>query len=45
MKLVAESKGFQIYFNTTDQTYSVYKDGLFLIGGKCRYSEVEIYLT
>lgn len=44
MKLIAENKGFQIYFNCNTQAYSVYKDGQFLIGNKYKYSDVKIYL-
>ena len=44
MKLIAENKGFQIYFDCTKQVYNVYKDCLFLIGNKYRFREVKCYL-
>ena len=43
-KLVGSNKGFDIYFHAKSQTYSVYKDNKFLIGGKTKYSEVKSYL-
>lgn len=44
MILVAQNKGFQIYFNGLSQQYSVFKDGKFFIGGKYKYSQVKCYL-
>ena len=43
--MIGENKGFQIYFDCTKQSYSVFKDGKFLIGNKYRYSDVKCYLT
>ena len=42
--LVKENKGFQVYFNTNTQSYSVFKDGKFLIGDKHKFSDVKSYL-
>ena len=44
MKLIAENKGFKIYFDCIQQVYNVYKDDKFLIGNKCKYSEVKSYV-
>jgi hypothetical protein len=45
MKLIAENKGYKIYFDCTTQVYHVFKDGKFFIGGKCKYAEVKSYVT
>lgn len=45
MILVAENKGWKIYFNCTKQEYSVYRDDKFIIGGKHRYREVSSYVA
>ena len=42
--LVKENKGFKVYFNTNTQSYSVFKDGKFLIGDKDKFSDVKSYL-
>ena len=42
--LVGQKGGFQVYFNPNSQTYSVYKDGQFLIGNKFKFSQVKSYL-
>lgn len=44
MKLIAENKGFQVYFNCNKQEYTVFKDGKFLIGNKFKYSDVKCYI-
>ena len=44
MKLIAENKGFQIYFDCIKQVYIVFKDGNFLIGNKYKYSDVKCYV-
>ena len=44
MILVKENKGFQVYFNSNTQSYSVFKDGKFLIGNKHKFSDVKSYL-
>ena len=44
MLLVKENKGFVVYFNANTQSYSVYKDGKFLIGNKYKFSDVSSYL-
>jgi hypothetical protein len=42
--LVGQKDGFQVYFNPNSQTYSVYKDGKFLIGNKFKFSQVTIFV-
>lgn len=44
MKLIKENKGFAVYFDTNKQTYSVFKDGKFLIGNKYKFTQVKSYL-
>lgn len=44
MILIGENKGFQVYFNSNTQSYTVIKDGKFLIGNKYRFKEVKSYL-
>ena len=44
MILVKQNKGFEIYFNANTQSYSVFKDGKFLIGNKYKFSDVKSYL-
>jgi hypothetical protein len=44
MILVAQNKGFKVYFDSNTQNYSVFKDGKFLIGDKCKFSQVKCYL-
>lgn len=41
MKLIAEKNGFQIFFDYNSQVYNVFKDGVFLIGDKPKYSQVK----
>ena len=45
MKLIAENKGFSIYFDCSNQMYVVYKDEKFLIDKKYRYSDVKSYVA
>jgi hypothetical protein len=44
MKKIAEKGNVSIYFDCMNQVYNVYKNNKFLIGGKYKFSEVEIYL-
>lgn len=44
IKLIESNNGFNIYFNTNDQTYTVFKDGKFIIGNKYRFTYVKCYL-
>lgn len=44
MKLVGNNKEFRVYFNANDQTYTVFKNGKFLIGNKYKFSDVKSYL-
>jgi hypothetical protein len=44
MILVKENKGFAVYFDCNNQTYTVTKDGKFLIGNKHKFSQVKSYL-
>jgi len=44
MLLVKQKNGFSIYFNANTQSYSVFKDGKFLIGDKYKFSDVKSYL-
>lgn len=44
MILVNENKGFAVYFDANTQTYSVFKDGKFLIGNKYKFSQIKSYL-
>jgi hypothetical protein len=44
LKLVGSNKGFNVYFNANDQTYTVFKDGKFVIGNKYRFTDVKCYL-
>ena len=44
MILVKQNKGFQIYFNANTQSYSVFKNGKFLIGNEHKFSDVKSYL-
>lgn len=44
MILLKENKEFQVYFNVNTQSYSVFKDGKFLIGDKYKFSDVKSYL-
>ncbi len=44
LKIVGENKGFRVYFNANDQTYTVFKDGKFLIGNKYKFTDVKCYL-
>ena len=41
---VGSNDGFDVYFDADSQSYSVYKDGKFLIGNKYKFSEVKSYL-
>jgi hypothetical protein len=36
--------GFSVYFNAHNQTYTVFKDGKFVIGNKYRFRDVKSYL-
>ena len=44
MFLVKENRGFAIFFEPQSQSYSVFKDGKFLIGDKFKYSQVKSYV-
>ena len=44
LKLVAENNGFQVFFDCQQQSYSVFKDGKFLIGDKFKFSDVKTYI-
>jgi hypothetical protein len=44
MILVKENKGFTVYFDCNSQTYTVTKDGKFLIGDKHKFIQVKSYL-
>ena len=44
MILVKENKGFAVYFDYNSQTYTVTKDGKFLIGNKHKFSQIKSYL-
>jgi hypothetical protein len=44
LKLVGSNKGFNVFFNANDQTYTVFKDGKFVIGNKYRFTDVKCYL-
>jgi hypothetical protein len=44
LKLVGSNKGFNVYFNANDETYTVFKDGKFVIGNKYRFTDVKCYL-
>ena len=44
MILVKQNKGFQVYFDANTQSYSVFKDGKFLIGNKHKFNGVKSYL-
>jgi hypothetical protein len=44
MILVGSNKGFSVYFTVNAQTYTVFKDGKFLIGDKYKFREVKSYL-
>lgn len=43
--LVGEKNGFEIYFDCSKQTYSVYKDNKFVIGNKFKFSDVKTYIA
>ena len=45
MRLIKEKDGFQIYFDSLEQEYSVFKDGKFVIGKKYRYADVKCYVN
>ena len=45
MLLVKEKHGFQVFFDTNKQEYSVFKDGKYLLGNKYRYSQVSSYVN
>ena len=45
MTLVGYKDGFEVWFNSNAQIYSVYKDNKFLLGGKTKFSEVESYIN
>lgn len=44
MKEVGNKNGFVVYWNCDTQTYSVYKDGYFVIGYKFKFSDVKSYI-
>lgn len=44
MKLIDSNNGFQIFFDCDNQTYNVFKDGKYIIGGKHKYSDVKCYI-
>lgn len=44
LHFVDSKDGFTVYFNPNTQSYSVYKDGAFIIGNKYRYSDVKSYV-
>jgi hypothetical protein len=44
MHLVKENRGWQVFFDCDRQTYSVYREGTFFIGGKHSYSQVKTYV-
>jgi hypothetical protein len=44
LKLIAENNGFRVYFNTTKQEYSVFKNGKLIIDKKIKFSEVKSYI-
>lgn len=44
MVLIKENKGFSVYFNANTQTYSVYKEGKFIIGNKFKFADVKTYV-
>lgn len=44
LKFIGEKDDFTVYFDPIHQTYSVYKDGKFLIGNKYKYSDIRSYL-
>lgn len=41
---IVQNKGFEIYFNSSKQTYSVYKSGVLVIDNKYKYSDVKSYV-
>ena len=43
--LVGENKRFKVYFNSSNQEYTVYIDEKFLIGNKYKFSDVQSYLN
>jgi hypothetical protein len=45
MVVVSENKGFQIVFDAYTQTYTVYRDGKFIIGNKYRFVDVSTYVA
>jgi hypothetical protein len=45
MTLVGYKDGFEVWFHSKAQLYSVYKDNKFLLGGKSNFSEVAIYIN
>jgi hypothetical protein len=42
--LVADNKGFKIYFNPLEQEYTVIKDDKFLMCKKHRWVDVKAYI-
>lgn len=44
MFLVKEDRGFEVFFDCNTQSYTVFKDGKFLIGNKFKYSQVKSYV-
>jgi len=45
MILVGTKHDFKVFFDCGSQSYSVYKNGQFLIGNKYKFSEVKTYLS
>lgn len=44
MFLVKENRDFAVFFDCNTQSYTVFKDGKFLIGNKFKYSQVKSYV-
>lgn len=44
MRKVGSKDGFEVWFNTTDQTYSVYHYLQFVRGGIYNFTDVKSYL-
>ena len=42
--ILAKDKNISIYFDCNNQVYNIYKDNKFLIGNKCKFSDVKSYL-
>lgn len=44
MILIGSKNDFQVYFKVNTQSYSVYKNGSYIIGNKYSFSDVKSYL-